>query len=79
MLATLQMNAMGHVHIWPGEVEVEQTEKYNFTGNGQDSPVYLQAESDIEGLRREIPFDIWAELDRGWSVQANIDSLYFGE
>lgn len=79
MLATLQMNAMGHIHIWSKKVEVEKIAKYNYTANGSESAVYLQADYDITALQESIPADIWSELDKGYTVQADIDSLYFGE
>ena len=55
---------MGHIHIWFRKVEVEQDERFNFHGNGQESCLYLQDQNDIDDFLDDMdPDDRDALLD----------------
>jgi hypothetical protein len=64
MRATLKMNGMGHIHIWFRKVKVEQVDRFNFHGNGQESCLYLQDQNDIDDFLDDMdPDDRDALLD----------------
>ena len=77
MIATLIMNAMGHLHIWRGDVHVERSDKYNFLSENKESDLYFQLDTDIDSI-----IDILSEQDKdslykGYIVKTNIDNDYF--
>ena len=77
MIATLIMNAIGHLHIWRGDVHIERSDKYNFHSEGKESDLYFQLDTDIDSV-----IDILSEQDKdslykGYIVKTNIDNDYF--
>ena len=77
MIATLIMNAMGHLHIWRGDVHIERSDKYNFLSENKESDLYFQLDTDIDSI-----IDILSEQDKdslykGYIVKTNIDNDYF--
>jgi len=77
MIATLIMNAMGHLHIWRGDVHIERSDKYNFLSENKESDLYFQLDTDTDSI-----IDILSEQDKdslykGYIVKTNIDNDYF--
>lgn len=54
MNATVQQNSLGHLHVWFKRVNVEKVERYNYHGNGQESDLYLQTQSEIQTFLDDI-------------------------
>ena len=83
--ATLQMNKMGHIHAWPGSVEVIGGwggSKYlgAYKGEELESPVYFQTQDDIEAVRDALPPEEWQHLDSGFALTTEFfPDDYFGE
>jgi len=41
MLATIKQNKIGHLHVWFGDVNINEVSKYNFLSNGKESDLYI--------------------------------------
>lgn len=74
---TIQMNAMGHLHIWAGNVEPKQTSKYNYTVNGNDSDLYFQADYDVQAILDYLTPEDREDVDNGWTIRTWIPEEYF--
>lgn len=68
---TLQMNSMGHLHMWQGEVNPVQTGKYNFKANGKESDVYMQNQDDVDSVLNHLTSEEKEELQKGYPVVTN--------
>lgn len=65
---TLQMNKMGHLHVWSGEVKPTQSGKYNYVANGRDSDKYAQREDEINTFMNLLNPDEIGELKKGYPI-----------
>lgn len=75
--ATLQMNSMGHVHAWPGDVQTGGN-RQNKTADGKESLVYFQLDSDVQALKEYLTPDEWDDLQGGYRVvTTNFPDDYF--
>lgn len=75
---TLQMNSMGHLHMWQGEVKPVQTGKYNFAVNGKEADVYMQNQNDVDSVLNYLSSEEKEELHNGYPVVTNsIPDDYF--
>jgi len=77
MIATLIMNAMGHLHIWRGDVHVERSDKYNFLSENKESDLYFQIDTDIDSIIDILSNEDKDSLYKGYVVKTNIDNDYF--
>jgi len=75
---TLQMNRMGHIHVWKGKVVPQQTAKYNYVAGGRESEVYFQVDTDIQEVLNILTSDEKHALENGWPVvTTNLSDEYF--
>lgn len=77
MIATLIMNAMGHLHVWKGDVHVERSDKYNFLSENKESDLYFQIDTDIDSIIDILSNEDKDSLYKGYVVKTNIDNDYF--
>ena len=77
MIATLIMNAMGHLHIWRGDVHIERSDKYNFLSENKESDLYFQIDTDIDSIIDILSNEDKDSLYKGYVVKTNIDNDYF--
>jgi len=77
MIATLIMNAMGHLHIWRGDVHIERSDKYNFLSENKESDLYFQLDTDIDSIINILSEQDKDSLYTGYIVKTNIDNDYF--
>lgn len=78
MKATIQQNKMGHLHVWIGDVHVEQTAKYNYLGNNKESEIYLQSDTDIGNFLSQLPKKDVDMVELGYKVVSDsISEEYF--
>lgn len=83
--ATLQMNKMGHIHAWPGKVEVIGGwggSKYvgKYKGVEIESPVYFQTQDDTAAIKDSLPAEEWEHLEAGFPLTTQyFAEEYFGE
>lgn len=76
---TLQMNKMGHVHMWRGNVIPTQVSKYNHKVGGKESEVYFQNSQDVDALVDSLTGEERGELMKGYRVvTTNVSDEYFG-
>jgi len=75
---TCQMDKMGHLHMWKGEVDPLRKEKYLYTVNGSESDSYLQDENDINQVVNYLTQDEQKSLKEGYPITSNsIPDEYF--
>jgi len=77
MIATLIMNAMGHLHIWRGDVHIERSDKYNYLSENKESDLYFQIDTDIDSIIDILSNEDKDSLYKGYVVKTNIDNDYF--
>ena len=77
MIATLIMNAMGHLHVWKGDVHVERSDKYNFHAENKESDLYLQFENDVTSIMNLLAIEDQDSLYKGYIVKTDIPNEYF--
>ena len=67
---TLQMNRIGHIHIWHSSDNSvpKRISKYNYTLSGRESDIYLQCDTDILSLLDSLSEDHKWLLDHGWPI-----------
>lgn len=69
---------MGHLHVWIGDVHVEQTAKYNYLGNNKESEIYLQNDTDIGNFLSQLPKKDVDMVELGYKVVSDsISEEYF--
>ncbi len=78
--ATVQMNKMGHLHIWTGEVEPVQVGGYKFLGEvGQECDVYIQGQAGVDYILGSLTDEDQADVLSGWSVHCWLPEELFGK
>ena len=75
---TIQMNKMGHLHVWKGEQDPQQTGKYNYHAQGKESDIYIQNENEVQSILRDLKPDEVEHLEKGFPVVSrNFPDDYF--
>jgi len=75
MLATIKQNAIGHLHVWFGDVNIIEVSKSNYLSldkNNKESDLYLQTQSDIQNFLDDLDSDLAKEVLEGYTVKADI-------
>jgi hypothetical protein len=75
MLATIKQNAIGHLHVWFGDVNIIEISKSNYLSldkNNKESDLYLQTQSDIQNFLDDLDSDLAKEILEGYTVKADI-------
>lgn len=75
MLATIKQNAIGHLHVWFGNVNIIEISKSNYLSvdkNNKESDLYLQTQSDIQNFLDDLDSDLAKEVLEGYTVKADI-------
>jgi len=75
MLATIKQNAIGHLHVWFGDVNIIEISKSNYLSvdkNNKESDLYLQTQSDIQNFLDDLDSDLAKEVLEGYTVKADI-------
>ena len=76
MIATIKQNAIGHLHVWFGNVNIVQVSKNNYFSvdkdNNKESDLYLQTQSDIQNFLDDLDSDLAKEVLEGYTVKADI-------
>ena len=66
---TVQMDAMGNLHIWEGKRELSQVAKYLYHDErGMEADAYLQVDTDTEYFLDNIPEEFAEDIENGWTV-----------
>ena len=68
---TITENRMGNWHIWPGRKHVNTSNGFNHKVNGQESPVYIQREDNIQEFKKYLSKQQIRDLEGGWTVVTN--------
>ena len=76
MIVTVQMNAMGHLHVWEGRGVPQKVAKYNWTMKGREADLYLQVDTDVESFLADLPASAVADIEAGWHRTARISDDY---
>ena len=75
---TLQMNKMGHVHMWKGTGKIVKTGKYNYSMNDKEADVYFQNDQDVDAILNDLTPSERSEIEKGYTiVTKNIPDDYF--
>jgi len=76
---TVQMDKMGSLHLWMGEVEPQQVGKYLYKANGKEADLYIQeGKQDINDFINYLTSDEKQDLLNGYPVVTNnIPDDYF--
>lgn len=77
MIATLIMNAMGHLHVWKGDVHVERSDKYNYLSENKESDLYFQFENDITSIMNLLAIEDQDSLYKGYIIKVDLPEEYF--
>lgn len=78
MKATIQQNKIGHLHVWIGDVQIEQVAKYNYLGNNKESEIYLQKDADIGNFLSQLPKKDVDMVELGYKVVSDsVSEDYF--
>jgi hypothetical protein len=75
MIATIKQNAIGHLHVWFGDVNIIEISKSNYLSvdkNNKESDLYLQTQSDIQNFLDDLDSDLAKEVLEGYTVKADI-------
>lgn len=75
MIATIKQNAIGHLHVWFGDVNIIEISKSNYLSldkNNKESDLYLQTQSDIQNFLDDLDSDLAKEILEGYTVKADI-------
>ena len=75
MLATIKQNAIGHLHVWFGDVNIIEISKSNYLSadkNNKESDLYLQTTEDIQSFLDDLDSDLAKEVLEGYTVKADI-------
>jgi len=75
MLATIKQNAIGHLHVWFGDVNIIEISKSNYLSvdkNNKESDLYLQTTEDIQSFLDDLDSDLAKEILEGYTVKADI-------
>jgi len=88
MEVTIQMDAMGSIHVWDGLACDDygypvRTAKYLWEFQGREADYYLQFQSDIERLQEIVEYydrrgigdrrNTWDWIDRGWPESIGVN------
>ena len=75
MIATIKQNAIGHLHVWFGDVNIIEISKSNYLSadkNNKESDLYLQTTEDIQSFLDDLDSDLAKEVLEGYTVKADI-------
>jgi len=75
MIATIKQNAIGHLHVWFGDVNIIEISKSNYLSadkNNKESDLYLQTAEDIQSFLDDLDSDLAKEVLEGYTVKADI-------
>jgi hypothetical protein len=76
MIATIKQNAVGHLHVWFGDVNIIEVSKYSYFSidkdNNKESDLYIQSKKDIECFLDDLDSDLAKEILEGYTVKADI-------
>ena len=76
MIATIKQNAVGHLHVWFGDVNIIEVSKYSYFSidkdNNKESDLYIQSKKDIECFLDDLDSDLAKEVLEGYTVKADI-------
>lgn len=76
--STLQMDKMGSLHMWHGDVKPISTGTYSFQANGKDADVYVQNKVDVNSILDNLTREEKEDLEKGYSiVTKSVPSEYF--
>jgi hypothetical protein len=77
-VVTLQMDAMGSLHMWKGDFKPVQTGKYTFAVEGKEADVYMQNKSDVDQVLNDLSPEQKQELVKGYPVvTSSVPDDYF--
>lgn len=76
--ATIQMDKMRSLHIWPGTVKPIQIAKYRWAADGREAEVYIQEDTDVEDILSHLTPEERRDVEAGWDVVTkNFPDEYF--
>lgn len=77
---TLQMDAMGALHMWQGEGVPVQTAKYGWKMDGKEADVYVQMDSDVDHILNNLNEHEKDAVEKGYHITTtNISDEYFNQ
>lgn len=78
MTCTLQMDGMGYLHVWRGDVSPRKVGSYLYKADGKEAELLIMGDEDIHSFMENLSkYDI-DYLERGYSVTTkNIPTEYF--
>jgi hypothetical protein len=73
---TVVEDRMGSLHIWEGDRNIRQVDKYLFHDEkGNESDAFLQFEDDRKYFMENIPKRYHHDIENGWTVKIPISDM----
>lgn len=74
---TIQMDAMGNLHIWKGVVQPHKVTKYMWTAKGKECDLFVQDESTKTAILDSLSDEEFASVNGGFPCYTILEAEYF--
>lgn len=68
MTCTLQIDGMGYVHVWRGDVNPRKVGNFLYVANGKEADLLVMGDEDIRSLLNNLSFVDEQQLKAGYAV-----------
>lgn len=74
---TIQMDAMGNLHIWKGRLYPYKVAKYKWEASGNECDLFVQDQSQKTTILDSLSESEFKEVSSGWHCYTVLEPEYF--